>query len=252
MKKIFVCILAIAFLMPMAADAKKKEKVEKVDIPHNRVYDNPYCKIYYTTPPWKLVQMKLPTAGQMAGDTAAQSALQYGGGIEVARPEGWVSGREIGTQAIDAGIGVATSTAVAGIAGAIMESKIKKAMPKMAYATFKRSHPAVDIMLTIMEGAQSMGGMGQGATAQRGGGKSSCKTVEQGKTKWGGRTARIMTMRCPLDNNQYQWTSMVTMRKGEANYMINATYVSSTPDVANFNTVVKSGMDMILRGTKFK
>jgi len=250
MKKLIIFIIAIAMMAPMMADAKKKKKDE---VPQQKTYDNPYCKITYTTPPWKLQPMKMPTAGSMAADTAAQSSTQRFGGVEVARPEGWVSGREIGSQAIDAAIGTATDTAAAGIGGAIIESKIKKMMPKFAMATFKRENPAVDIMVTIMESSTATTGMEQ-PVSQKGKGKaeSSCQVLEQGKTTWGGRKATLMTTRCPLDNKEYQWSSMVSMRKGDMNYMMNATYVSSTSDISDFNSIVKSGMDMILNGTTFK
>ncbi len=201
---------------------------------------------------WKLQEMQMPTAAGMAGRTAAQSSAQRFGGIEIARPEGFVSGGEIASQAVDAGIGTAQDTAVAGVSGAVAESMIKKHMPKFASVTLTNSaKPEAQITFNAVEGAT--GGMGaapSGSYAQtgEGGGKTDCKVVEQRKTTWGGKSTKVFTTKCPQDG-EWQYTTVASMSKGGSTFNLVGSMEAKSDE--EFNTYIKGAFDQIISTTRF-
>jgi hypothetical protein len=232
-----VIIVVLALFIPAIAQAG--------------TYNNKAYNMSFSYPGgWKLQEMKMPTAAGMAGRTAAQSSAQRFGGIQVARPEGFVSGGEIASQAIDAGIGTAQDTAVAGVSGAVVESMIKKQMPKFASVTLTNSaKPDAQIMFTGVESAAG-GGAPSGGYAQSGGrgAKSECKVLEQRKTKWAGRSTQVMTTKCPQDG-EWQYTMVANMKKGGSTFSLMGMMAAKSD--AEFNKYVKGAFDQIISSTKF-
>ena len=238
MKKLLMFVF-IASLIPAAAFAG--------------VYDNPFCTIEYPSG-WALQDMKMPSSGQMVGQAAGNSAASRFGNIRVTNPQGFLSGSNIADQAVDAAIGTAQDTAVAGVAAGAMEG-LKKSMPKFASATLKRQNPYGEIMITMVEGmsAGDMSGAGAGAGGGSGGeGQSNCKQVEGSKSvSWGGKSAKSMTMVCK-SGDEWNWISTTMMSRQGANYVMVANFTSKSDNPEEFNTYMRSAINSVLSGTRFK
>ena len=190
--------------------------------------------------------MKMPSAGDMVGKTAARSAASRIGGIPVTS-----GGSAAISGAIGAGTGIATDTAVAGVSYGVMKGMMK-GMPKFANATFTKGD--AQIMLMVMEGQAGgapTAGNGSGRGSGGGSGKSNCETIENTSTSWGGRSAKLYTMRCP-QGKEWMYTTTVTMTKGGAMYTLMGTMPSKTKDDTTFNSTVKAARNTMLSSTSFK
>jgi hypothetical protein len=234
MKKLFTLTL-VMMLIPLISHAKQyKNNFMTARVPAG----------------WSVQVSQMPGAGKMVGGTAAQSAGNRFGGIDVTdrySSHGFASGGDIANQAIDAGIGTATDTATAGISYGVMKGMMK-GMPKFAMATFtNQAYPDAQLQLSIVEGA---GAAGSGAySGGSGSGKSSCQTVEDKSIRWGDGNAKVYTTHCP-QGKQWVTTTMVTMKRGGAQYMLMGTLPSETKSLDTFNSKLKPGRDQIIASTK--
>jgi len=212
-------------------------------------YQNNFMSM--TTPSgWSVQEMKMPGAGKMVGGTAARSAGSRFGSVPLTDPtsaSGFASGGSIAKGAIDAGIGTATDTAVAGVGYGVTKSMMK-GMPKFANATFSKGD--AQIMLMVVEGQGAAAGAPSAGSGAGRGGKSNCDTVENKSTTWGGRSAKLYTMVCP-QGKEFMYTSTVTMTKGGAMYTLMGTTPAKSKGGSEFNSL-KSARDTMLSSTRFK
>lgn len=235
MKKL-ATVMALALLVPAIA--------------HAGTYTNKTYNMSFDYPTgWKLSEMQMPTAGSMAGHAASQSASQRFGGIDIARPEGFVSGGEIASQAIDAGIGTAQDTATAAVGGAIVESMIKKHMPKFMSVTLTNSaKPGTQIMVTGVEGMAAPAGTTGAAGTGGGSGKTECKMLPSETKSWGGKSVKVISVRCPQDG-EWQYTATASMKRGGADFFIVGMMTAASDE--EFNNYIQSAFDQILASTRF-
>lgn len=234
MKKLLILTL-IMLLIPLVSHAKQyKNSFMTADVPAG----------------WSVQVSQMPGAGKMVGGTAARSSADRFGGIQFTDPSashGFATGGDIARGAIDAGIGTATDTAVAGVGYGVMKGMMK-GMPKFAMATFtNRKYPDAQFQLSIVEGA---GAGGSGAYSGGGGtGKSKCQTVEDKSISWGGGNAKVYTTHCP-QGKEWVTNTMVTMKKGGAQYILMGSLPSKTKSLDDFNTKLKPGRDTVISSTK--
>lgn len=249
MKKTLVAVLAVSFTIAAAVAFAGSNPARGP----NSYTAEAFNMSFNYPPDWKLKEMKMPTAGGMAKQTAAQSAGSRFGGIQLTTPQGFVSGGSIASQAIDAAAGTAQDTAVAGVSGAVMEQQLKKMMPKFASATLTNtSRPGTQIIFTAVEGGA--GGMpsadANASAAGHGSSDSSCRVIEQRKTSWGTRPTTVMTMRCAQEG-EFQYTMTATMKKDGADFSLIGMVTSKSEDPVELNTYLKSAFDKIIASTQF-
>lgn len=234
MKKIFIIALGM-MLIPVAVQAKQyKNNFMSANVPSG----------------WSVQPMKMMSGGKMVGGAAAQSAGNRFGGIQFTdrySSHGFASGGSIANQAIGAGIGTATDTAVAGVGYGVMKGMMK-GMPKFAMATFtNQKYPDAQLQLTVIEGGGAAGGAGYSGASGKG--KSKCQTVEDKYVSWGGGNAKLFTMHCP-QGKEWLTTTMITMKKGKAQYMLMGSMPSKTKSLDAFNTKLKPGRDQLISSTR--
>ena len=201
---------------------------------------------------WSVDEMKMPTPGNMAAKSAAQTAQQHGESFRIVDSSGrFLSGGDIASQAVGAATNTAQSAATGAIGGAVMQQMMKD-VPKFDSATFTKVSSTITLSIVESKGAAADMGAPTGYTGGgKGSGGSSCATLDQSGKSWGGQSAQYFAGRCPQGSEQ-MYTVTAMMKRGGAQYALIGTMTSPSVDDAAFQSNLKQPFDSMLAGTTFR